>query len=370
MTEFTRNAPGVTTEAFASLDRRRFLALSATASLAAVVGSPARAQQAAENPVLAPGWTAADIPDQTGRIVVITGGNGAPKTIAPGTFPPPGVYSGLGFQQARALAGKGADVIIASRNAANASEAISVIKAEHPAAKIRFEQFDLADLASVTAFSDRLKSQVDHIDVLINNGGTAGTSDRRLNGAGLELVWATNVVGHFSLTAQLFPLLQKGSSPRLVIMGSGAARRSTGFDDMQTETGYTPMTAYVTSKAALLILARDLHRRSEASGWGINITATQPGTAKTFMPTSLGPDSEVGKTLGKEPDRFRPAERAVLSVLYAAAHPDAKSGGYYGPVNEQYDIGNSDDHVRKLDTPETAARLYEALTRATGQTIG
>lgn len=369
MTRF-RTALDAGTIEFAPLDRRRFLALSATASLAAAVGSNVRAQQAPEASVLARGWTAADIPDQTGRIVVITGGNGAPKTIAPGTFPPPGIYSGLGFQQARALAGKGAEVIIASRSAANASEAIAVIKAEYPSAKIRFEQFDLADLASVKSFSDRLKLQVDHIDVLINNGGTAGTSDRRLNGAGLELVWATNVVGHFSLTAHLLPLLQKGSRPRLVIMGSGAARRSTGFDDMQTEKSYTPMTAYVTSKAALLLMARDLHRRSEASGWGLHVTATQPGTAKTFMPTSLGPDSEVGKVLGKEPDRFRPAELAVLSVLYAAAHPDAKSGDYYGPVNEQYQVGISEDHVKKLDTPEMAFRLYEALSQTTGQTIG
>jgi NAD(P)-dependent dehydrogenase (short-subunit alcohol dehydrogenase family) len=155
-----------------------------------------------------------------------------------GPFPPAEIYSGLGFQQARALAGKGADVIIASRSSANAAEAIAVIKAEHPNAKIRFEQFDLADRASVTAFCDRLKSQVDRIDVLIANGGTAGTSDRRLNGAGMELVWATNVVGHYSLTAQLLALLKKGSNPCFVIMGSGA-RRTTGFGDMQTEKDYT-----------------------------------------------------------------------------------------------------------------------------------
>jgi NAD(P)-dependent dehydrogenase (short-subunit alcohol dehydrogenase family) len=130
---------------------------------------------------------------------------------------------------------------------------------------------------------------------------------------------------------------------------------------MQTEKSYTPMTAYVTSKAALLLMARDLHRRSEASGWGLHVTATQPGTAKTFMPTSLGPDSEVGKVLSKEPDRFRPAELAVLPVLYA---------DYYGPVNEQYQVGISEDHVKKLDTPETAARLYDALIKATGQSIG
>lgn len=369
MTNDIENSRTIVGKLSAPVDRRRFLALSAAASLAAVTASGVQAQQA-DGVVIAPGFSADALPSMDGRTVVITGGNGAPKTVPDGVFPPAGVYSGLGFQQARAFAGKGADVIIASRSATNAAEAISVIKAEHPDARIRFEQFDLADLASVTAFGDRLKSQVDRIDVLIANGGTAGTSDRRLNGAGLELVWATNVVGHYSLAAQLFPLLQKGSDPRLVIMGSGAARRTTGFDDMQTEKAYTPMTAYVTSKAALIVMARELHRRSEASGWGLHVTATQPGTAKTFMPTSLGPDSQVGKTLGKEPDRFRPADVAALSVLYAAAHPDAKSGDYYGPVNEAYEIGISEDHVKKYDTPEVAAELFAALVKMTGQSFG
>lgn len=355
---------------FAPLDRRRFLALSATASLVAGL-SPAAKAQHAERSVVASGWSAADIPSQAGRIVLITGGNGAPKTVPAGTFPPPGVYSGLGFQQARALAGKGADVIIASRNAEKAAEAIAVIKAEHPAAKIRFEPFDLADLASVQALADRLKSQLDRIDVLVNNAGTAGTNDRRVNGAGQELVWATNTLGHFSLTAQLLPLLRKGSNPRIVFMSSGSARRSTGFEDLQTTKDYTPMKAYIVSKAALLIVARDLHRRSAGAGWGVHVTAVQPGTAKTFiMPNGPGPDSDVARSIINNPDMFRPTEVAVLSTLYAAAHPAAKSGAYYGPVNEQYEVGISEDHVKRFDTPEVAAHLYGELTRMAGRGIG
>ncbi|MBX5297517.1 SDR family NAD(P)-dependent oxidoreductase [Rhizobium sp. NLR15a] len=356
-------------EALSPIDRRRFLALSGAASLAAVVGSRVEAQQAAI-PSVAPGWSAADIPSQVGRTVVITGGNGVPQTIPEGTFPPAGVYSGLGYQDARALAAKGATVIIASRNAAKGGEAVALIKAEHPSANIRFEQLDLAELASVKAFSDRIQSQVDRIDLLINNAATAGTPDRRVNGNGHELCWAINMVGHFSLTAHLLPLLRNGSSPRIVFLSSGAARRATAFDDLQTEKDYTPLKAYAVSKAALLVMTRDLNRRSAEAGWGIHITATHPGTAKTFLiPSGPGPDSDFGRSIASHPERFRPAELGALSTLYAATHPAAQAGLYYGPVNEQYEVGVSEDHAT-IGTPEVAAQLYEELSKATGQGMG
>lgn len=351
------------------LDRRRFVALTASAGLAVAIGTPAEAQQAAP-PSVAPGWTAADMPSQAGRIVVITGGNGVPQTIADGTFPPAGTYSGLGYQQARAFAAKGADVIIASRNAMKGGEAVALIKADHPDATIRFEQLDLGDLESVKAFSERLGSQVARVDTLINNAATAGTPDRRVNAAGEELCWAINMVGHYSLTAQLLPLLQSGRNPRLVFLSSGAARRAQSLDDLQTETDYTPLKAYAVSKAALLIVARDLSRRSAAAGWGIDVMATHPGTAKTFLiPSGPGPDSDFGRSISAHPERFRPAEIGALSTLYAAAHPQARSGDYYGPVNDVYEVGLSEDHAA-IETPDLVAKLHEALSASTGQSFG
>lgn len=369
MTDHKKSGPSSSGSAFGSLDRRRFLALSATASLAAAIGSRAEAQQATTSPV-ASGWSAADIPSQAGRTVVITGGNGVPQTIPEGTFPPAGIYSGLGFQDARALAGKGANVIIASRNAEKGAQAVALIKNEHPEANIRFEQFDLADLASVKAFSDRLQSQVDRIDVLINNAATAGTPDRRVNGAGLELCWATNAVGHFSLTSHLFTLLQKGENPRVIFLSSGAARRATGFEDLQTEQDYTPLKAYALSKAAVLILARELNRRSSEAGWGVQIAAAHPGTAKTFLiPSGPGPDSDFGRSLSSHPERFRPTELGALATLYAATSPTAQAGFYYGPVNDAYEVGVSEDHAA-FSTPEIASRLYDELSKVTGQSFG
>ena len=347
-------------------DRRRFLALTASATLAVTVGSRALAQEAVI-PSVASGWNASDIPSQAGRTVVITGGNGVPQTIPEGTFPPAGVYSGLGYQDARALAAKGANVIIASRNEMKGSEAVALIKAEHPEATIRFEPLDLSDLSSVKTFSDRLRSQVDRVDILINNAATAGTPDRRVNAAGEELCWATNMVGHYSLTAHLFPLLRAGQNPRVVFLSSGAARRAETLEDLQTETDYSPLKAYAVSKAALLIVARDLARRSAEAGWGIDVMASHPGTAKTFLISSgPGPDSQFGRSISSHPERFRPTEIAVLSTLYAAAHPEAKNGTYYGPVNDAYEVGVSEDHAA-IGTADVVSRLHKVLETSTGQ---
>ncbi|PSH57288.1 SDR family NAD(P)-dependent oxidoreductase [Phyllobacterium endophyticum] len=350
------------------IDRRRFLALSATASFAAAIGTGAEAQVSA-NKSVAPGWSAVDIPSQAGRTIVITGGNGVPVTIPTGTFPPSGIYSGLGYQDALALAGKGANVIIASRNADKGREAISLIKAQHPGANVRFEPLDLSDLASVTAFSERLRTQVDRVDTLINNAATAGTPERKVNGAGQELCWAINTVGHFSLTAHLLPLLRKGESPRVVFLSSGAARRAKDFEDLQTEKDYTPLKAYALSKAAILVLARDLNQRSTEAGWGVHVTATHPGTAKTFLiPSGPGPDSDFGRSLTSHPERFKPSELGALSTLFAATDPAAQAGAYYGPVNDQGEVGISEDHAAAISS-KLAPQLHEELAKTTGQSF-
>jgi NAD(P)-dependent dehydrogenase (short-subunit alcohol dehydrogenase family) len=353
----------------APMERRHFLALSSTAALSAAMNSNVFAQES-NGQTATPAWTADNIPLLAGRTVVITGGNGVPTTIAAGSFPPAGTYSGLGYEDALALAGKGADVIIASRNAEKGAQAVAEIKKQHPEAKIRFEQFDLSDLASVTAFSDRLKSQLPRIDILINNAATAGTPDRRVNAAGQELCWAINVVGHYSLNAQLMPLLRESKSPRVVWLGSGAARRAEMvFDDLQTTREYTPLKAYAISKVAILVLARELNRRSVEGGWNMAFIAVHPGTAKTYLiPSGPGPDSDFGRGLATEPGLFKPAEIGALSTLYAAVDPGAQGGFYYGPINPAGDVGVSEDHA-KTSTHEVAARLYDELTKTTSLTF-
>jgi NAD(P)-dependent dehydrogenase (short-subunit alcohol dehydrogenase family) len=155
-----------------------------------------------------------------------------------------------------------------------------------------------------------------------------------------------------------------------VFLSSGAARRATDFEDLQTEKDYTPLKAYAISKAALLILARDLNRRSLEAGWGIQITASHPGIAKTFLiPSGPGPDSQFGRNIVAHPERFKPAEIGALSTLYAATDPAAQSGRYYGPINDRGDVGESEDHAAG-GSAETASRFYGELSKLTGQTIG
>ena len=171
-------------------------------------------------------WTTSNIPDIRGRSFVVTG------------------TGGLGFEDALALAHDGATVILAGRNPAKGSDAVARIKREAPKAAISFEALDLADLASIAAFGERLRSQHDHLDVLINNAGVMMPPTRKVTSDDLELQFGTNYLGHFALTAHLLPLLRKGDHPRVVTLSSIAARDGRiAFDDLQATRNYKPMPA-------------------------------------------------------------------------------------------------------------------------------
>ncbi len=209
-------------------------------------------------------WTAAEIPAQKSRIAVVTG------------------TGGLGYEDALALARAGGDVIIAGRNAQKGAEAVAKIRAEVPAATVSFEQLDLASLASVAAFAERLRGSRDHLDLLINNAGVMVPPERQETADGFELQFGTNYLGHFALTAHLLPLLRQGSAPRVVSLSSIAARQGQiDFGDLQSRTNYNAMAAYSQSKIACLMFAFELQRRSAAGNWGITSIAAHPGVART-----------------------------------------------------------------------------------------
>ena len=168
-------------------------------------------------------WTTSDIPDIHGRSFVVTG------------------TGGLGFEDALALAHAGATVILAGRNPAKGSDAVARIKREAPKTAISFEALDLADLASIAAFCERLRSQHGRLDVLINNAGVMTPPARKVTSDGFELQFGTNYLGHFALTAHLLPLLRKGRNPRVITLSSIAARDGLiAFDDLQATHGYKP----------------------------------------------------------------------------------------------------------------------------------
>lgn len=252
----------------------------------------------------------------------MTGANGYPQDDR----------SGLGYQEALALARAGADVTIASRNQARGEEAVRRIRADAPGSTVRFETLDLADLASVRAFAARMGESGQGLDVLINNAAVMGRLNREVSVDGFERVFATNTLGHFALTALLLPLLRKGREPRIVWVLSLRMSGALPFDDLQFERTYDYAAAYDNSKLANLLLAFEFERRSKASGWGVSSLASHPGVARTnLIPDGPGLDSREGWRFRWLPFMFQPPAQGALPILYAATSPQAVAGGYYGP---------------------------------------
>lgn len=276
----------------------------------AIMGANASAQDAPK-----PDWSLADMPSQEGRIFLVTGGT-----------------SGIGYESAKALAAAGAQVVIAARNPERGQEAITNIRKETPNARVQFEALNLGDLASVRALRERLDATLPRLDGLINNAGIMEPPERGVSADGFEMQFAVNYLGHFALTAELLPLLQKAKSPRVVTLSSiAAARGSIHFDDLQFKQQYDPSDAYRQSKLACLMFALELQRRSDAAGWGIRSIASHPGVSRTNL--QLNPDGSpttmARRYLGF---LFQTAEQGAVPTMYAATSPDAKQGAYYGPT--------------------------------------
>lgn len=264
-------------------------------------------------------WTLKDIPDQTGRVVVVTGATG-----------------GLGYKTASALAGANARVILTGRNAAKGWNAVNRICAVHPHADVRFEILDLASLASVQAFTSKMLADGHPLHLLVNNAGVMALPTREVTIDGFEMQLATNYLGHFALTAQLLPLLMRGRQSRVVSLSSIAHRKGAiDLGDLQGR-DYQPWRAYGQSKLAMLMFALELQRRSDAGGWGVMSSAAHPGWARTEL-FANGPNTAKGwnwqrvvATLAA-PLFSHSAAAGALPTLYAATSPDAGPGMLYGP---------------------------------------
>ncbi|AZN71209.1 SDR family NAD(P)-dependent oxidoreductase [Georhizobium profundi] len=260
-------------------------------------------------------WTAADMPSQAGRSFVITG------------------TGGLGYECGLALARAGGDVILAGRNATKGQQAVNSIRAAVAGSTISFELLDLASLASITAFGQRMRRTRSNLDVLINNAGVMVPPRRQMTEDGFELQIGTNYLGHFALTAHLMPLLARGDEARVVNLSSIAARQGTiDFSNLNAERSYTPMPIYTQSKLACLMFAYELQRRSNAANWGITSIAAHPGVSRTdLLHNAPGRFSFNRFARSFLWFLFQPAAQGALPTLYAATAPDAQPGGYYGP---------------------------------------
>jgi NAD(P)-dependent dehydrogenase (short-subunit alcohol dehydrogenase family) len=255
-------------------------------------------------------WTAADTPDQTGRIVVVTGAN-----------------SGIGYEAVRALAARGAQVTLACRSRERGEEAVARLKAAVHNARVTFAVLDLADLRSVEAFAKQFSAEHERLDVLINNAGVMTPPEGRTT-QGFELQIGVNHLGHFALTAQLLPLLNRGHEARVVVLSSIAANMGTiDVDDLNfARRGYDASKAYGQSKLANLLHARELQRRLTASGSTVKVVAAHPGWTATELQRHGG---AVMQLLNKVVPMQAP--QGALPTLRAATDPTAQALDYFGP---------------------------------------
>lgn len=303
------------------------------------------------------GWTTLDMPSQQGRLAVVTGATG-----------------GLGYETARALAGAGAEVVLAGRNESKGAAALARICAAHPGARVRFERLDLAALDSVANFAERLLAEDRAIGLLVNNAAVMALPHREATVDGFERQFATNYLGHFALTARLLPLLRRAPRARVVNVSSlAAALESIDLTDLQSERDYVPFRAYGLTKLAMLIFALEFQRRSRAEGWGGEAMAAHPGYARTDIlgngPASCGLRARLWQITKPVLLPLSPAAaRAVLPILFAATSPEAHGGGFYGP-SRLHELMGPPGVARmpaRASDVAVAARLWEDSERLAG----
>ncbi|MBN8988251.1 MAG: SDR family oxidoreductase [Rhizobiales bacterium] len=293
----------------------------------------------------------AEIPSQRGKTVVVTGATG-----------------GLGYETALALAKAGADVILTGRDDRKGQSAIEKISRDVSGARIIFESLDLANLASVAGFAQRMQARPS-LDLLINNAGVMALPRRQTTADGFEMQFGTNHLGHFALTARLMPLLRRASGPRIVSVSSLAHRTGfIDFSDLQGERVYAPWKAYGQSKLATLMFALELQRRSDAAGWNLISNAAHPGFARTNL-FAGGPGGLVSLATDFAAPFFgHSAADGARPILFAATSGEAKPGAYYGPGGLGELRGAP---ARALIMPQardaaTAAKLWEVSEKLTG----
>ncbi len=266
-------------------------------------------------------WTAELIPSQSGRRVLITGAN-----------------SGIGFQTARELARKGAEIILPARSMAKAKDAVDRIRREIPSASLVPGVLDLASQASVREFASWFSAQYPgpSIDLLINNAGVMAIPERKLTVDGFEQQFATNFLGPFALTALLYPQVRQREGSRIVIVSSSVTKwAKIDFTNLQSEHRYSPMAqAYGKSKLADSLFALELHRRLSKACSPVIVTSAHPGYAITNLQTSgpgngFSPFRIIGAIL--RPLLSQDAAHGALPSLFAAVATEAVPGDYYGP---------------------------------------
>jgi NAD(P)-dependent dehydrogenase (short-subunit alcohol dehydrogenase family) len=265
-------------------------------------------------------WKQNDIPDQNGKVVIVTGGN-----------------SGIGYEAALALAGKNAQVILAVRSVDKGEEAAQLIRQRYPQAQVIVMALDLSDLKSVRAFAENFLKQYQRLDVLINNAGVMALPKRK-TADGFEMQFGTNHLGHFALTGLLLPVLKATPNGRIVTVSRGVhVSGDIHFDDLQWEKTYDRWGAYAQSKLANLLFAYELQRQLAATGSSLISVGCHPGYAATNL-QAAGPQMD-GSAVRLWMMNIANAifaqgqDMGALPTLFAAVAPEVNGCDYIGPTS-------------------------------------
>jgi NAD(P)-dependent dehydrogenase (short-subunit alcohol dehydrogenase family) len=302
-------------------------------------------------------WTEAAIPDQTGRVALVTGAN-----------------TGLGFETARALAQHGAHVVMACRNSEKAADSEARINALSPSGSVEVLLTDMADLDSVAGSAAQFLAAHHRLDLLINNAGIMAVP-QATTAQGFEAQFGVNHLGHFALTALLLPMLvSSGDGSRVVnVSSNGHKMGKMDFDDLMATKKYRPWTAYFQSKLANLLFTSELQRRLDAAGVATIAAAAHPGGSRTELAdkstgrSALNVLMKVTRPIA-EPLFSQSAAMGALPQLHAAVAPGVAGNDYFGPDG----FGEMKGHPKKVDrtdrakSAEDAARLWDVSLELTG----
>lgn len=305
-----------------------------------------------------PHWTPENLTSQQGKTFLITGAN-----------------SGLGYWSTLHLARKGAQVIMACRGLKKAEAARADILRQ--CASIAPEQLtlmvlDLADLDSVAQNAKSLLEKAQVLDGLLNNAGVMALPQQK-TAQGFEMQFGTNHLGHFALTAQLLPLLEKAEAARVVTVSSIYHRRgSIDFDNLQGEIHYQKWDAYARSKLANLLFALELQRRLSAHESKVQSFGAHPGYAATNL-QSAGPKAENTWWKQKLMELAngvlaQSAEQGAYQQLYALTEPNISGGSFWGPNGFQalrgYPVQETPSEAAQDEA--VAAKLWQVSEQLTG----
>jgi NAD(P)-dependent dehydrogenase (short-subunit alcohol dehydrogenase family) len=302
-----------------------------------------------------PTWSVEDVPDLTGKTVLVTGASG-----------------GIGFEAARVFARAGATVVLAARDPERSQAALGRIALERPGASLQCVSLNLASLTSVREAARRVLDQHGRLDVLCNNAGVMAIP-RAQTDDGFEMQLGVNHFGHFALTGLLLESMLDGEPARIVTVSSTAHRIGRmHFDDLDGERGYQKWGAYAQSKLANLLFAYELQRRLLAARARPVSVACHPGYANTNLQL-VGPARErsrIGLAFFRVCNALlaQPAVKGAWPTVYAATAAEVRGGDYIGPGGPAEIAGRpiKVESSRMSHDPELARKLWEVSVQRTG----